>query len=49
MWDPHTETLIFALFAVMIGVVVFGGTTLGYFLENRAPRTHAPDRTSTSD
>jgi hypothetical protein len=49
MWDPHTETLIFALFALMIGVVVFGGTTLGYFLENRASRSHAPERTSKTD
>ena len=49
MWDPHTETLIFALFALMIGVVVFGGTTLGYFLENSAPRTHTRDRTSMTD
>lgn len=35
MLDPHFGMLAFASFALVIGVVVFGGTTLAYFLGNR--------------
>jgi hypothetical protein len=35
MLDPHLETVRFVLFALAIGVVIFGGTTLAYFLDQR--------------
>ena len=37
MPDLLVETARFALFALMIGVVIFGGTTLTYFLGKRRP------------
>ena len=37
--DPHLGTALFALMALVIGAVVFGGTTLAYFLDER--RSHA--------
>jgi NhaP-type Na+/H+ or K+/H+ antiporter len=33
MWDPNAETLTFLVFALVLGTVVFGGTTLAYFLD----------------
>jgi hypothetical protein len=42
MHDPHLETLTFALFAVVLGVVIFGGTTLTYFLAKRPPKLSPP-------
>lgn len=35
MLDPQSETVTFVLFAVVIGAVIFGGTTLAYFLGKR--------------
>ena len=58
MLDPALETVRFALFALVIGVVIFGGTTLTYFLGMRrpdppsyvpAPRLHEPKGTVTGD
>lgn len=52
MLDPLVGMLAFALFALVIGVVVFGGTTLAYFLGNRrsgrpnAVLTHRPHQRS---
>jgi hypothetical protein len=37
MLDPYLESVMFALFALAIGVVIFGGTTLAYFLAERRP------------
>ena len=37
MRDPLFVMMIFALFALMIGVVIFGGTTLTYLLDKRRP------------
>jgi hypothetical protein len=33
--DPQSETVTFVLFALVIGAVIFGGTTLAYFLGKR--------------
>ena len=35
--DPHRMTLVLALFALVVGAVVFGGTSLAYFLDQRRP------------
>lgn len=35
--DPHLMMLVLALFAVVVGAVVFGGTSLAYFLDQRRP------------
>jgi hypothetical protein len=35
MFDPHLEVVRFAVFALAIGIVVFGGTTLAYFLDKQ--------------
>lgn len=34
---PHLMTLVLALFALVVGAVVFGGTSLAYFLDQRRP------------
>lgn len=41
MLDPYAQTVTFVLFALMIGVVIFGGTTLAYFLGKRRSHPHA--------
>lgn len=33
--DPQSETVTFVLFALVIGAVIFGGTTVAYFLGKR--------------
>jgi hypothetical protein len=33
MAEPYAETALFAVFALLIGVVIFGGTTLVYWLD----------------
>ena len=33
--NPQSETVTFVLFALVIGAVIFGGTTLAYFLGKR--------------
>jgi hypothetical protein len=45
MWNVEAELLTFLVFAVVLGAVVFGGTTLAYFLDKRRPavRRPAPD------
>ena len=35
MWNAEAELLTFFAFTVVLGAVVFGGTTLGYFLDKR--------------
>jgi hypothetical protein len=40
--DPYLETVTFALVAVVLGVVIFGGTILTYFLAQRPPRLSPP-------
>lgn len=35
MLDPDVATVMFALGAVVTGVVIFGGATLAYFLDQR--------------
>jgi hypothetical protein len=39
MWNPHAEVLIFLGFAIVLNAVIFGGITLGYFLDK-----HGEDR-----
>ncbi len=41
MLDPYLEAVMFVLFAVVIGAVIFGGTTLAYFLDKR--RSDSPN------
>jgi hypothetical protein len=55
MLDPHVESVTFALFALAVGVVIFGGTTLAYFLDKRRPAASShgaarrlPERTGSS-
>ena len=53
------EVALFALGALMLGVVIFGGTTLAYFVGKRTPGSpehagieslhRAPGRTTTSE
>lgn len=38
MLDPHVGIVMFAVFALVIGVVIFGGTTLAFALGERAGR-----------
>ena len=35
--DPHLMMLVLALFALVVGALVFGGTSLAYFLDQRRP------------
>jgi hypothetical protein len=37
MLDPRLETVRLTVFTLLIGVVLFGGTTLTYFLAKRRP------------
>jgi hypothetical protein len=42
MWNVGAELLTFLVFAVVLGAVVFGGTTLAYFLDKRRPDARQP-------
>jgi len=35
--EPYVEVALFALGALVLGVVIFGGTTLAYFVGKRTP------------
>ena len=35
--EPQRMTLVLALFALVVGAIVFGGTSLAYFLDQRRP------------
>ena len=55
MLNGHAEVLILLIFAVVLGGVVFGGTTLVYFLDKhrehspRSARTGRANRTTNTD
>lgn len=38
---PYAETALLAMFAVVIGLVIFGGTTLAAFAEGRTAQSDA--------
>lgn len=42
MLDPYLEMARLALFALVIGLVIFGGTTLGYFLDKHRKDSPTP-------
>ena len=43
MQDPSQATALFIMFALVTGAVVFGGSTLAYFLEKRRPVPPKPE------
>ena len=45
MWNVEAEVLTLLTFAVVLGGVVFGGTTLAYFLDKSRKDTPRPART----
>jgi len=56
MLDPHVGIVMFASFALVIGVVIFGGTTLAFALGERsgpptgsAPAQHLAEQPVTED
>lgn len=46
--EPYSEAALFALFAVVLGVVTFGGTTLAYFLGKHGPGSRSQVHEETS-
>lgn len=46
--EPYSEAALFALFAVVLGVVIFGGTTLAYFLGKHGPGSRSQVHEETS-
>jgi hypothetical protein len=46
MLDPYLGIWILAVIALAVGLVIFGGTTLTYFLDKRRsdPPSHKPVR-----
>jgi hypothetical protein len=49
--EPYAELALFVLFAVVLGTVVFGGTTWAYFVGKRQPHppTHGPVQSLSAD